>query len=473
MERISLSLPFTTFVFSFLLATLSCSVAQKTSDHSEGHESYYQLVEKVNPAVVQLTVDGFGSPRKALREQSSLFSRNIQTGSGVLVDSTGYIITNAHVVAGARSIQVLLPPSANYNPQENSVLRAKGNILEAEIIGIDNETDVGLIKIPDGDYQYLKFGDSDNLRPGQRVFAFGSPLGLENSVSMGIISSTARQLQPEDPMIYIQTDAPINPGNSGGPLVNTNGEIVGLNTLNVSLSGGSQGLGFAGPSNIIHEIYKQLRKDRRVERGIIKVHAQTIGPRLAKSLDLKNYYRVILGDVVPGGPADFVGLKPGDIIISLDGKRLENARQMNVNIYGKTIGSTVTLEVFRDGEIFERNVEVVQREDQQAQFMNYVDPQKNVVEELGILAIDLNRELRQMLPPLRKRGGVLVAASNGKSRVIGDALQPGDVIYQLDSTFIKSFKEFNEMLEELSAPTNIILQVERGGTLMYLSYEFD
>lgn len=454
----------------FLLSTAHLAAQQNTNS---SHDNYYQLVEKVNPAVVQLTVEGFGSPQKALRGQSSLFSRNIQTGSGVIVDSTGYIVTNAHVIAGARSIQVLLPPSTNYNPQKNSVLRPKGNVLDAEVVGIDKETDVGLIKIPDGDYPYLKFGDSDNLRPGQLVFAFGSPLGLENSVSMGIISSTARQLKPEDPMIYIQTDAPINPGNSGGPLVNPEGKIVGINTLNVSLTGGSQGLGFAGPSNIIQDIYKQLKGNGNVQRGVIKVHAQTIDPRLAKGLGLKNYYRVILGDVIPGGPADFVGLKPGDIIISMDGKRLENARQMNVNIYGKPIGSTVALEVFRDGEVFQRDVEVVQREDQQAQFMNYVDPQKNFVEELGILAIDLNRELREMLPPLRKRGGVLVAASNGKSRVIGDTMQPGDVIFQLNGSKISSFKEFRELLNDLEAPTTIVLQVERSGTLMYLSYEFD
>jgi len=458
-------------IFCVLLLCTAHLAAQQNDNSS--HDNYYQLVEKVNPAVVQLTVEGFGSPKKALRGQSSLFSRNIQTGSGVIIDSTGYIVTNAHVIAGARSIQVLLPPGTNYNPKKNSILRPKGNVLDAEVIGLDKETDVGLIKIPDGDYPYLKFGDSDKLRPGQRVFAFGSPLGLENSVSMGIISSTARQLKPEDPMIYIQTDAPINPGNSGGPLVNPEGKIVGINTLNVSLTGGSQGLGFAGPSNIIYDIYKQLRENGRVKRGVIKVNAQTIDPRLAKGLGLNNYYRVILGDVLPGGPADFVGLKPGDIIISMDGKQLENARQMNVNIYGKPIGSTIALEVFRDGEIFQRDVEVVQREDQQAQFMNYVDPQKNFVEELGILAIDLNRELREMLPPLRKRGGVLVAASNGKSRVVGDAMQPGDVIYQLNGNEISSFTEFDKMLTALQAPTTIVLQIERAGTLMYLAYEFE
>ena len=433
--------------------------------------SYEELVAKVNPAVVQLTVEGYGNPKKGGLNQSSLLSRELQTGSGVIIDSTGYIITNTHVVSGARTVRVLLPPQDKYNPQEESILRPKGHVFEAEIVGMDQETDVALLKIKEGNYSYLELGNSDDLRPGQRAFAFGSPLGLENSVSMGIISSTARQLSPEDPMVYIQTDAPINPGNSGGPLVNTKGEIIGINTLNMSMSGGSQGLGFASPSNIVRDIYKQLRERGSIQRGVIGAYAQTINPTLAQAIDLNKNYRVILSDVYPGSPADQVGLKSGDIIISMDGKFMENARQMNVNIYGKELGSYINLRVYRGGNTLKRRVKVVKRENQNIQFMNYVDPQTNFVERLGILAIDATGQIRDVLPSLRKRGGILVAASNGKADVLGDPFKPGDVIYNLNGEKLLSFSSFKQKINDLESSQNIYFQIERNGTLRYLSHE--
>jgi len=457
------------FLFSLFILTATSAV-ESTAQNSP-FSSYEKLVSQVNPAVVQLTVEGYGNPRKGGLNQSSLLSRELQTGSGVIVDSTGYIITNTHVVSGARTVRVLLTPQDKYNPQEESVLRPEGNVFEAEIIGMDQETDVALLKINNGNYPYLKFGDSDELRPGQRTFAFGSPLGLENSVSMGIISSTARQLKPEDPMIYIQTDAPINPGNSGGPLVNTDGEIVGINTLNMSVSGGSQGLGFAAPSNIVKDIYKQLRKRGSVQRGVIGAYAQTINPTLAQAINLKKNYRVILSDVYPGSPADQVGLKPGDIIISMDGKFMENARQMNVNIYGKELGSYINLRVYREGNVFKRRVKVIERDDQDTQFMNFVDPEKNFVERLGILAVDATGKVRNMLPSLRKRGGILVAASNGKADVLGDPFKPGDVIYRMNGEKVSSFSSFKQQLNSFESSEQIYFQVERQGTLRYLSHE--
>jgi len=350
-------------------------------------------------------------------------------------------------------------------------LRTRGRIVDAEIVGYDEETDVGLIKIDNNNYPHLEFGDSDKLRPGQIAFAFGSPLGLENSVSMGIISSTARQLAPEDPMVYIQTDAPINPGNSGGPLVNIEGKIVGINTLNFSMTGGSQGLGFASPSNIVHDIYKQLKESGRVKRGVIGVYAQTIDPRLARGLDLKQNYRVILADVYPGSPADFVGLKPGDIVLKLGDKILENARQLNVNIYGKPIGSYVDLTIYRDGEIQKKKVKVIEREDRKTRFLNYINPEDNFIERLGILAVDVSRDIRDALPTLRKRGGVLVAGSNGKAEVLGDPFQPGDIIYFLNGEKISSFKFLKEKLTNMPVGSVVVFQIERDGKLMYLSHE--
>ena len=194
------------------------------------------------------------------------------SGSGVIVDPDGYIVTNAHVVERATRIEVELPLAATGSAPGSSILRRRGRMVGAQVVAIDHETDIAVLKVEAKGLPVLPFGDSEALRPGQIVLAFGSPLGLESSVTMGVVSAVARQLTPEDPMIYIQTDAPINPGNSGGALVDTEGRLVGINTLIYSQSGGNEGIGFAAPSNIVRNVFAQIRKTGRVRRGEIGVH---------------------------------------------------------------------------------------------------------------------------------------------------------------------------------------------------------
>ena len=277
-------------------------------------------------------------------------------------------------------------------------------------MGIDRETDLAVLKTRETGLPHLPLGDSDELRQGQLVFAFGSPLGLENSVNTGVVSATARQLRPEDPMIYIQTDAPINPGNSGGPLVDASGRLMGINTLIYSQSGGSEGLGFAAPSNIVRNIYEQIRKSGRVRRGEIGVLAQTITPNLARGLNLPREWGVILGDVYPGGPGADAGLEIGDVVLTLDGKAMENGRQFQVNLYRRTVGERVTLRVQRGSDITDFEVRVVERPNDPDRFRDMVHPDRNLVDELGILGVDYERALASKLPRLRKRSGVVVAA---------------------------------------------------------------
>jgi serine protease Do len=205
-----------------------------------------------------------------------------------------------------------------------------GNMLEASVVGIDRETDLAVIRVDRSDLVPLPLGDSDSLHQGQLVMAFGNPLGLENSVSMGVVSSVARQIKPDDTMIYIQTDAPINPGNSGGPLVDADGRVMGLNTFILSQSGGSEGLGFAIPSNIVRNVYQQIRQEGHVHRSEIGVYAQTITPQMAAGLQLGQDWGVLLSDVNPGGPGDVAGLQPGDIVLSLNGKT-EGARWKSIS----------------------------------------------------------------------------------------------------------------------------------------------
>ncbi|MCH9024380.1 MAG: trypsin-like peptidase domain-containing protein, partial [candidate division Zixibacteria bacterium] len=199
-------------------------------------ESFQKLSDSIVPAVVHIIATGWTGPTDEM--SASLLSKRQHTGSGVILSPSGYIITNAHVIEGAHSIDVILAPPRHNGSQWKSILKPKGDIVEAVLVGLDSETDLAVLKIPRTGLSYLKLADSDDLRQGQLVFAFGSPLGLQNSVTMGVVSSVARQLSADDPMIYIQTDAAINPGNSGGPLGNADGSVVGINTMIFSKSGG-------------------------------------------------------------------------------------------------------------------------------------------------------------------------------------------------------------------------------------------
>src|SRR5580704_17542040 len=210
--------------------------------------SYESLAGRVRPAVVQIFSTGYAAAEEgAGNNASSLLSTQRSTGSGVILSPDGYIITNNHVVQGARKIEVRLPAS--------SAARQMESMIPAKLVGTDRETDLAVIKIDRKDLPTLTLGDSNDLHQGQIVMAFGNPLGLEGSVSMGIVSSVARQIKPDAAMTYIQTDTAINPGNSGGPLVDTDGRVIGINTFILSQSGGSEGIGFAIPGDIVHSVY--------------------------------------------------------------------------------------------------------------------------------------------------------------------------------------------------------------------------
>jgi serine protease Do len=305
------------------------------------------------------------------------------------------------------------------------------------------------------------------------VMAFGNPLGLENSVSMGVVSSVARQIKPDDTMIYIQTDAPINPGNSGGPLVDADGRVMGLNTFILSQSGGSEGLGFAIPSNIIRNVYQQIRQEGHVHRSEIGVYAQTITPQMAAGLQLAQDWGVLLSDVDPGGPGDIAGLKPGDIVMSLNGKTEGNARQLEVDLYRYPVGSKVDLQIMRNGEKKAVQVATMERHGDPERFADMVDPAKNLVSRLGILGIDVDERVTSLLPDLRKHYGVVVAARGGDAAYSGDSLHLGDVIYELNNTPVTDVATLRKQLDQMKDTDAIVLQVEREGRLMYITLEIE
>ena len=436
---------------------------------SSGFES---LAKKVSPAVVHIISSGL-APVEGGASQVAVLGRQRSGGSGVIVDPRGYILTNAHVIAGSRRVRVMLAARVEPLPGQASILKPQPKLRDAKIVGVDSETDLAVLKIDQADLPFLVLGDSDALRPGQLVFALGSPLGLENSVTMGIVSSVARQLERDHPMIYIQTDTAINPGNSGGPLVNAEGQVVGINTLIFSQSGGNEGIGFAAPSNIARAVFEQIRDHGRVRRGEIGVQAQTISPGLAAGLGLPRDWGVLLADVKPGGPAEIGGLKVGDIVQFLDGKLMENARQFNVNIYQRAIGDIVNIKALRAAEEIAATVVVLEREDDPGRLAEMATRDQNMISKLGILGIELNQEIREMLPPLRRTAGVVVAARLAEGPEWSSLFQPGDVIYSVNTKLTLGLSEVRRAIDALPAGSAAVIQLERDRKLMYVGFELE
>ena len=429
------------------------------------------LSHRAGRAVVQVFSTGFVLNEEEDSGNTALLSRQKSTGSGAIVDPDGYIVTNAHVVKGARRIEVQLAESQE-RAAGHSVLRPSGTKVEAVIVGVDRDSDLAVLKINRTGLPFLAFGDSEQLHQGQLVLAFGNPLGLANSVTMGVVSSMARQIKPDDPMIYIQTDAPINPGNSGGPLLNADGRVVGINTFILTQSGGSEGIGFAIPSNIVQSVVDQIRKNGHVHRGEIGVRAQTITPTLAAGLGLARDWGVILGDVESDGPAADAGLKIGDLVTTLNGKTMENARQMEVDLYRVPVGEKVVLEVLRGSQKLSFEVEVIERDGDPLRFAELVNPEKNIISRLGILGIAIDKQIAQMLPDLRKPYGVVVAARAAGSPYSTE-LNPGDVIHAVNGEPVTSTASLRQALEKLKPTDATVLQIERDSRLMFLDLELE
>ncbi|MBA0085701.1 MAG: trypsin-like peptidase domain-containing protein [Acidobacteria bacterium Pan2503] len=425
-----------------------------------------RLSRRVSRAVVQIFSTGYARSEEADGgTNTAVVTRQRATGSGVILSADGYIVTNSHVVANARRVRVRVPAEMPGHP----LLEPADKVLDARIVGLDRDSDLAVLKVDKTGLSFLSLGDSDLLRQGQLVMAFGNPLGLENSVSMGVVSSVARQVKPDDTMIYIQTDAPINPGNSGGPLVDVSGHVIGINTFILSQSGGNEGLGFAIPSNVVRNVYTQLRAEGHVHRSEIGVSVETITPALATGLRLAQDWGVVVADVEANEPAAKAGLEAGDIVLSLNGKTMRDARQFELNLYRYRVGQKVSLELLRGDTKLSVDVPVEEREDDPQRFADMVDPAKNTVSRLGILGIEIDRKIAAMLPELRKKYGVVVAARYGDSPYSGDSLVLGDVIYSVNTTPVTSVQALRAALDALKETDPLVMQVERRGRLLFVT----
>jgi len=436
-------------------------------------EGLAAVAARVEPTVVEIQAVTYALPSTGGASSGSLLRQERRGGSGVIVATDGYVITNLHVVEGARRLAVMLPIPSSDAPGR-SILRGAGRRVDAQLVGADRETDLAVLKLDTTGVASLPFGDSDSLSAGELVLAFGSPLGLTSSVSMGVVSALARQPTAESRMIYIQTDAPINPGNSGGPLVNATGELVGINTFILSQSGGSEGIGFAAPSNIVLHVYREIREHGRVRRGDVGLFAQTITPTLAAGLKLARTWGAIVADVYPNGPAARAGVRIGDIIVTLDGKPIENGRQFEVNVYRKALGTTVAIELLRGAERIIARVAVAERPEDPERFAELVTPERNLVPRLGILGLDMDRSVLPYLPWVRRPTGIVVAArAMDAPQDATGGLAPGDVIHELNGSAISTLAELRAGLATLRTGDPIVLLVDRRGRLLFLALEAD
>ena len=428
------------------------------------------LAAKVSPAVVQILVTGYGQANEEQRAQTAMIVRQHAVGSGVIVDAGGYIMTNAHVVEGAQRIRVALPLEMDDGSGQAPV--GKRRILEARLVGQHKETDLALLKVDQAGLPTLSLVSQEPARVGQLVFAIGSPEGLQNSVTMGVISALARQPDPSKQITYLQTDAPINPGNGGGPLIDMNGSVLGINTFILSQGGGSEGLGFAIPSRVVDFVYRSLRAHGHVHRVEIGAVAQEITPDLAEGLHLPMRWGVVVADVKPESPAAAAGVKIQDIVLTADDRRIETLPSLSAALYLHRLDKAVKLEILRGNQRKILYVPAIEHRDHMDELLDAINPENSLVSRLGILGIDLTDDLRSRLN-LRIPSGVIVVGLAADLITPETGLQAADVVHAVNNTPIDGLDTLRAAIGKLKAGDPVVLQVEREDGLMYLSFELE
>jgi serine protease Do len=430
------------------------------------------VVSKVSRAVVQIVVSGYGPSQEHGHTDTARIVRQHALGTGVIVDPDGYIITNAHVVEGAQRIKVILPPPAVDSPIELQPIHA-GQILEARLLGTHKQSDLALLKIEATDLPAVTLRSDVRVHQGELVFAIGTPEGLRNTVTMGVASSLARQLEPDNPMVYIQTDAALNPGNSGGPLVDIDGNVIGINTLMLSEGGGSEGLGFAIPAAIVSFDYQNLRKSGHVQRVALGLRTQNITPTLAAGLGLARSWGAIVSDIAAGGAAEAAGLQVNDIVLAVDGRPILGLPDVIMALYIHPPDQVSKIDVLRGVTPMSFYVSVKVYHENIGDLADIPGLQKSLVRRLNIFVTDLDGELRPLLQGTRSDSGVLVVAQIGGSNALDTGLETGDIIRAVDRTALQTTSQFETLVHNLRSGDPVVLQVERKGKFQYLAFEME
>jgi serine protease Do len=435
------------------------------------NSSFEQVVAKVSPAVVQIVVSRYG-PQEEEGHATARIERQHAVGAGVIVDSGGYIITNNHVVEGAQRIRVILPSPPADSPLDTQPVHA-GQILDAKLLGTHKDSDLALLKVEAVHLPSVPLRGDARVRQGELVFAIGSPEGLRGSVTMGVVSSVARQPDPDDPKVYIQTDAPLNPGNSGGPLVDIDGNLVGINTLILSEGGGSEGLGFAIPAAIVNFDYQNLRKFGHVERLTIGARMQNITPTLAAGLGLARSWGAVVSDLEDGGSAEAAGLQINDIVIAIDGQSVSTLPELMAALYLHPADKILKVDVLRGANRRAFNVSVSVYHESVDDMSEIPDLQKTLIRRLSIFVAELDERVRPVLQATRSDSGVVVVAQTAGPNGVDTGLETGDIIRAIDRTPLESTSQLQTMVRNLRSGEAVVLQVERRGKLQYLSFEMD
>jgi serine protease Do len=368
-------------------------------------------------------------------------------GSGCIISKDGYILTNNHVVEGADQIKVKL---------------ADGKGLDGRIIGRDPKTDLALIKI-DGatDLKPLKLGDSDALKVGNWVVAVGSPFGLEQTVTAGIVSAKGRVIGSGPYDNFIQTDASINPGNSGGPLINMQAEVVGINTAILATG---QGIGFAIPINMAKEIAPQLEKTGHVTRGLLGVSIQDLTPELARSFGLKETQGALVARVVSGGPAEKAGIAIGDVIVKFNGQTVTGSKDLSRIVAETPVGKTVTVQMMRNGKTIDIQAKVGEMEEENGAVAANDASHKS----LGVSVQNLTPRIAGELG-LKKNIGVVVTGVEPGSAAAEAGVRTGDVIQEIDRKPVKNVADFMQKLDKLKTGETLLLLIEREQNSLFVA----
>lgn len=442
----------------------------------EGLPSFAGLVQKLKPSVVNISTTSlihqrgfsFKSPfgggendpfedffKKFFGDIPKQEFRQRGLGSGFIISEDGYIVTNNHVIDRAEDIDVILEDSEKY---------------KAKIIGRDPKTDLALLKIePKGKLPAVTFGDSDKFQIGDWVIAIGNPFGLGHTVTAGIISAKGRVLGFGNYDDFIQTDAPINPGNSGGPLFNLKGEVVGVNTAIVA---GGQGIGFAIPINMAKNVVEQIKDKGKVVRGWLGVLAQQVTPEIAESMKLKEVKGALVSDVTPNGPADKAGIKRGDIIVELNGNKIQSVSQLTSTVALTAPGTQEKLKVIREGEEKEITVIIGELPENIGVQPTEEKAQGETEQKLGLSAEEINSQIASRFN-LREEQGVIITSVLPGSIAAESGFMPGDIVLEINRKPIGNIGDYQGALQSLEKGKSALFLVKRGENTIYLAIKIE
>jgi len=395
--------------------------------------------------------------KKELRRQQGL-------GSGVIVSKDGYILTNFHVVHGADEIEIKTSDKRTF---------------QATIVGVDSLSDVAVLKIkgPVKDLAVVYIGDSDKLRVGEWVMAIGNPFALTSTVTQGIVSALGRRDDKNSTQFqnFIQTDAAINPGNSGGALVNMNGELIGINTMIYTTSGGFMGIGMAIPVNMAKRVMEDIIYHGKVTRGWLGVQIQEVNDAMRGALGLDNKKGVLVSDVFANQPADKAGMKRGDVILTIGGKNVETTNDLRNTVALLEPGKKIPVEIFRNGK--EQTLTVVLNERDEANIDKLSvsgDKSKDGSAEslalLGLSVSNLTDESRKQFHVADGAKGVVVTEVDQSSQAAGEGIQAGDVIMEFNRQPVASVTDFNKIAKDVKPESSVLFLIQRGGNTMFIAF---